>query len=298
MELNYQIQEKDKDLTIHQILLREFSFSSRFFHKLLLNQSIFLNGSICDTRQKANVKDTISICFDLWKEDTSHVAPTPMDLSILYEDDFLLIVNKPAGIAIHPSMLHYTDTLSNGISYYFKQIHLNKKIRPVNRLDTNTSGIVIFAKCEYLQDNLSKQMQENTFQKNYLAICEGIFSEKQGTICLPIARKENSIMKRCISEDGQPSITHYQILKESSAHSLVKCQLETGRTHQIRVHMKAICHPLVGDTLYGKDSPLITRQALHCYELQFVHSVTKKEIKINAPMPDDMKHLIDKLFLN
>ena len=197
-----------------------------------------------------------------------------MDLDIVYEDEWILIVNKSAGIAIHPSVLHYSDSLCNGIKYYFNSISLNKKIRPVNRLDFNTSGLVIFAKCEYIQECLISQMKKNLFKKEYLAICEGSFDIKSDTISLPIARKDNSIIERCISENGQQSITHYEVLKEFKNYTLIKCILETGRTHQIRVHLSAIGHPLLGDTLYGNKSDLINRQALHCYKLKFIHPIT------------------------
>ena len=145
-----------------------------------------------------------------------------MELNTIYEDDWLLVVNKPAGIAIHPSILHYSDSLCNGIRFYFDTIGLKKKIRPVNRLDLNTSGLVVFAKCEYIQECLISQMKNNEFKKEYLAICKGYFEKKLGTINLPIARKENSIIERCISENGQPSITHYEVLKEFNNYSLIK----------------------------------------------------------------------------
>lgn len=171
---------------------------------------------------------------------------------------------------------------------------LKKKIRPVNRLDLNTSGVIVFAKCEYIQESLSKQMIDNTFKKEYLCIVEGIFDKKSGTINLPIDRKEGSIIERCISKNGQHSITHYEVLKEykEKNYSLVKCILETGRTHQIRVHMSAISHPLLGDTLYGTSSDLINRQALHSYIVSFIHPVTKKEIKFMAELPKDMRTLL------
>ena len=203
----------------------------------------------------------------------------------------ILVVNKPAGIAVHPSILHYEDSISSGVRFYFDSIGLKKKIRPVNRLDLNTSGLVIFAKCEYIQDCLNKQMQNKSFIKEYLALANGIFENKTETISLPIARKEGSIIERCISSNGQISITHYEVLKEYPSYSLVKCTLETGRTHQIRVHMSAIGHPLLGDTLYGKYSNLISRQALHCYKLKFIHPINKTLIELESELPEDMKFI-------
>lgn len=289
MKLKYII-ENDKT-SINQILQSELNISSRLLFKLIKNNKIFLNGKTVDTRQTANKGDYLIIDFEC-EEDNSNIIPTKMNLEIIYEDDWLLIVNKPAGIAIHPSILHYSDSLCNGIRFYFDSINLKKKIRPVNRLDLNTSGLVIFAKCEYIQESLISQMKNSTFKKEYLAICNGIFENYSGTINLPIARKENSIIERCISENGQSSITHYEVLKEFDNYSLVKCSLETGRTHQIRVHMSAINHPLIGDTLYGSISDFINRQALHCYKLCFIHPISKKLMNFCSDLPLDFKNLV------
>ena len=286
MEINYEI--KNSTQTINSILQNELKISSRLLYKLIKLKKIKLNHKPCDTRKTGNLGDTITVSFD-YEEDNSNIVPTKMDLNIVFEDDWLLVVNKPAGIAIHPSVLHYSDSLCNGIRFYFDKIGLKKKIRPVNRLDLNTSGLVVFAKCEYIQECLINQMKKNQFKKEYLAVCNGIFNEKSGTINLPIARKENSIIERCISENGQTAITHYEVLKEPDNYSLVKCSLETGRTHQIRVHMSAIGHPLLGDSLYGSISDLINRQALHCYNLQFIHPVYNNDLNFFGDLPNDFK---------
>ena len=286
MEINYEIQNNTQ--TINSILQNELQISSRLLYKLIKLNKIQLNHQTCDTRKTGTLGDTITINFD-YEEDNSNIVPTEMDLNIIFEDDWLLVVNKPAGIAIHPSVLHYSDSLCNGIRFYFDKIGLKKKIRPVNRLDLNTSGLVVFAKCEYIQECLINQMKNNQFKKEYLAVCNGIFDKKSGTINLPIARKENSIIERRISENGQTAITHYTVLKEFDNYSLVKCSLETGRTHQIRVHMSAIGHPLLGDSLYGSISDLINRQALHCFNLQFIHPVYNNDLNFWGDLPNDFK---------
>ena len=286
MEINYEI--KNNTQTINSILQTELKISSRLLYKLIKLNKIELNHKPCDTRKTGNLEDIITVNFD-YEEDNSNIVPTKMNLNIIFEDDWLLVVNKPAGIAIHPSVLHYSDSLCNGIRFYFDKIGLKKKIRPVNRLDLNTSGLVVFAKCEYIQECLINQMKNNQFKKEYLAVCDRIFDEKSGTINLPIARKENSIIERCISENGQTAITHYEVLKEFDNYSLVKCYLETGRTHQIRVHMSAIGHPLLGDSLYGSISDLINRQALHCYNLQFIHPVYNNDLNFFGDLPNDFK---------
>lgn len=286
MEINYEI--KNNTQTINSTLQNELKISSRLLYKLIKLNKIELNHKPCDTRKIGTFGDTITINFD-YEEDNSNIIPTKMNLNIIFEDDWLLVVNKPAGIAIHPSVLHYSDSLCNGIKFYFDKIGLKKKIRPVNRLDLNTSGLVVFAKCEYIQECLINQMKNNQFKKEYLAVCNGFFDKKSGTINLPIARKENSIIERCISENGQPAITHYEVLKEFDNYSLVKCSLETGRTHQIRVHMSAIGHPLLGDSLYGSISDLINRQALHCFNLQFIHPIYNNDLNFWGDLPNDFK---------
>ena len=286
MELNYTINNNKQ--TLNSILQTELKISARLLYKLIKLNKIELNHMPCDTREPGTSGDIITVNFD-YEEDNSNIVPKKMNLNIVFEDDWLLVVNKPAGIAIHPSVLHYSDSLCNGIRFYFDTIGLKKKIRPVNRLDLNTSGLVVFAKCEYIQECLINQMKNNQFKKEYLAVCDRIFDEKSGTINLPIARKENSIIERCISENGQTAITHYEVLKEFDNYSLVKCSLETGRTHQIRVHMSAIGHPLLGDSLYGSISDLINRQALHCFNLQFIHPVYNNDLNFWGDLPNDFK---------
>ncbi len=265
---------KEENLTINTILKNKLKISSRLFTKLVHNKLIYLNGNICDTRNTAHINDVISIDFN-YSEDNSNIIPTKMELNIIYEDDCFIILNKPKGIAVHPSFRYFDNTLSNGLKFYFDEIKLNKKIRPVNRLDFNTSGLIIFAKNEYIQENLIKQMADNTFKKEYLAIVCGKLDTKNGTIDKPIARKSTSIIERLVSPDGKKSITHFEVLKEYDSYSLVKCVLETGRTHQIRVHFASIGHPLLGDDLYGTKSDLIDGQALACSGLSFYHPINK-----------------------
>lgn len=240
MKLSYTIQSADNFANVKEVLKTEFAISDRLLLKLKKNEKIFLNHLPCFVWSKIKVGDMVEILID-FEENSDNIVPTKMNLDILYEDEAYLIINKPAGIPVHPSMEHYEDSLSNGIKYYFDSSSFHKKIRPVNRIDKNTSGIVIFAKNEYIQECLVRQMKQDIFKKEYIAICNRIFEEKSGTIDLPIARKENSIIERCIDKKvGAPSITHFEVLEKhfEENYSVVKCKLETGRTHQIRVHMK------------------------------------------------------------
>ncbi len=291
MKLEYLV-KNNKYKTVNEILSLEFKISSRLKNKLIKKKKIFLNDNVCDTRSSVTIGDKLVVDLS-YSEDNSNIVPKEMSLDIIYEDDWLLVVNKSSGIAIHPSILHFDNSLSNGIRYYFDKIGLKKKIRPVNRLDIDTSGLVIFAKCEYIQECLSLEMQEGIFKKEYLCLVSGKFDKKIGTIDLPIARKNGSIIERCIDENGKKAITHYKVIKEFKDYSLVHCILETGRTHQIRLHMASVHHPILGDTLYGTSSTLISRQALHSYKIKFIHPITKKELELIANLPEDIKRCVE-----
>lgn len=293
MKLSYIIKKEDNFENLKELIKTQFQISDRLFLKLKKNNKIYLNNSNTCLWKPLEINDLVEILID-FEEDNSNIPSTKMNLDIIYEDDAFLVINKPAGIPVHPSMQHYSDSLSSGVKYYFDTLSLHKKIRPVNRIDRNTSGIVIFAKNEYIQEYLVREMKNKEFYKEYIAICNGILNEKQGTINLPISRKEGSIIERCIDEKGSPSITHYLVLNEyiDKDYTVVQCTLETGRTHQIRVHMSAIDHPLLGDTLYGKESNLISRQALHSHKVSFIHPITKERVTYIAPLPYDIRKLI------
>lgn len=242
MDLCYKVSENN--LTIRQVLKEKFDISSRLYLKLKRENHIFINSHPISYDSILKINDIVEVDLN-FEEDNSNILPTKMPLDILYEDKYMLIINKPPFIAVHPSITHFSDSLSNGVKDYFNSISLHRKIRIVNRLDKDTSGIVIFAKNEYIQECLISQMKDNTFRKEYVGILDGYLSKKAGTIKAPIARKEGSIIERCIDEKGQESITHYEVISEKDNISVVRFILETGRTHQIRVHSKHIGHPLL-----------------------------------------------------
>lgn len=282
----------NKYSNVKEVLKAEFSMSDRLLLKLKKLDKIYLNGDVTSVNHPVLENDLIE-CYLDYEEDNSNIVPTEMSLNIIYEDEAYIVVNKPAGIPVHPSMDHYTDSLSNGIAFYFNQIGLKKKIRPVNRLDKDTSGIVIFAKNEYIQECLVRQMKSKEFIKKYIAVVNGNLDNLEGTINAPIARKEGSIIERCVSETGDIAITHYKVLKRKTDFDIVECILETGRTHQIRVHFAYLGHSLLGDTLYGTSSSLINRQALHAYEVEFTHPLSKKKVKYVANVPEDLNKLME-----
>ena len=292
MNLSYQIDKDEHYDNVLHVLKEQFFLSDRLITKLKKANKIYLNSLPTYTKKSVTVGDTVSVLID-FEEDNSNIVASNIPLNIIYEDDYLLVLNKPANIAVHPSILHFDNSLSNGVKFYFDKLGLKKKIRIVNRLDRNTSGIVIFAKNEYIQECLIKQMKTNEFKKEYLAIAKGILESKSGTLNFPIARKEGSIIERTVTSDGDSAITHYDVVKEFNNLSLVHIVLGTGRTHQIRVHFSHIGHPILGDTLYGSPSELINRQALHSYKLTFIHPVTKKVVSLEAPLPNDIKNIIN-----
>ena len=271
-----------KELNVRQVLKEQFHISNRLLLKLKKNRKIFLNKSnniYLDFPVKKDDLIEIDLDFD---EDNSNIVPIKMNLKVLYEDDSLIILDKPPHLPVHPSLNHYENSLSNGLKYYFDSINLHRLIRPINRLDKDTSGIVIFAKNEYIQSQLTNYTKED------IAIVTGTLKES-GIIDNPIARKNNSIIERCIDSNGEKAITEYFVIKNFSIKgenlTELKCILHTGRTHQIRVHLSSIGHPILGDTLYGTSSSIIDRQALHAYKIKFIHPITKKELEIISPIP-------------
>lgn len=290
MELEYK-NINNKYNNVKEILKAHFQISDRLLAKLKKEKRIFLNNEPVYVNEKVKNGDFLKVDMN-FVETSDNIIPTNIELSIVYEDEYLLIVNKPAHLPVHPSCNYYENSLSNGVKYYFNSINLQRKIRPINRLDKDTSGLVLFAKHEYIQEALVKQMKSNTFNKEYIAILVGNLQEKSGTITAPISRKDNSIMEREISQNGDIAISHFELIKNFENYAEVKYTLETGRTHQLRVHSKYIGHPILGDTLYGTKSDLIDRQALHAYKVSFIHPISKKLLTLQAPLPKDIENLI------
>ena len=290
MKIDYKI---NNEKNVLEICKDKLNISSRLFTKLK-KEHIYLNGELLNSYKPLKKDDILTVDMGYPEVQDNIVSNSDIKLNILYEDEWLLIINKPPFLPVHPTMRHFNNTLSNGVKAYYELIGLNKKIRPVNRLDKNTSGIVIFAKCEYIQEELTKQMKNKTFNKEYIALVNGnlLVDNEIKIIDSPIKRKADSIIERTISPDGETALTEYKVIKNYDGFSEVSIQLLTGRTHQIRVHFQSIGHPVLGDSLYGKESNLIKRQALHAKKVEFLHPISKQHINVEAELPDDIRSLI------
>jgi 23S rRNA pseudouridine1911/1915/1917 synthase len=283
---------------IREYLKIELGLSTRLIRSASINKKIFVNDQVVKMNRVLTSGEIIKI--DLEKDESQDIAPEKMDIDVVYEDEDILVVNKKPFMVVHPTKSYQSGTLANGIINYFVESNQNCIVRLVSRLDMNTSGLIIIAKNQFSHGMLSKEMTENKVEKRYLAIVHGIMKEKQGTIDLPIYKPEDveNGTKRIVDERGQRSITHYKVVEEFNEASLVECKLETGRTHQIRVHLNHLGYPIYGDTLYGlgeEEEDLIQRQSLHAFGLNFKSPRTGEELALRAELPDDMKELIVKL---
>ena len=248
-----------------------------------------VNGQDVFVTHVVRAGDAVSILIEQEGAASPGVVPTPGEVDVVYEDEHLLVLNKPANMPVHPSAGHYDDSLANRCAARFGGV-----FRPVNRLDAGTSGLMVAARDAHVHALLCKALHTGDFERRYLAIAEGVFAGKRGVVDAPIARAEGSAIKRCISPDGQRAVTHYRVLRNNSRFSLVELTLETGRTHQIRVHMAYLGHPLAGDFLYGtEDKELIGRAALHAFSLRLTHPITGQILEFERGLPEDMLALTE-----
>jgi 23S rRNA pseudouridine1911/1915/1917 synthase len=283
----------DEDcVTLKELLLDKLNLSVRFLSKAKKDKNLFVNKEHGHPSQILKKGDLIEIKID---EDMGNFTPQNLNIDILYEDFDIIMVNKPPYIVVHPTKSHSDNTVANGLTYYLLNKCEYPRIRFVNRLDMNTSGLLIVAKNAYGHHILSQDMGEDKVTKKYLTVVDGIVKEDKGTINEPIYRPTEDSIKRVVDEKGQPSITHYKVIERLKNATILEVLLETGRTHQIRVHMNHIGHGIIGDELYGIDTNLINRQALHAYKLEFEQPRTKEKLCFEADIPDDMKQLIDNL---
>ena len=227
-------------------------------------------------------------------ERRSGILPAPGPLDIVYEDGDVVVLNKAPDVPVHPGPGHYSDTIGNYLLYYYDQEGTEGDFHPVHRLDRGTSGLLVVARHPHAQEVLKEQLHTDGFHREYLAVCEGILEPPVGTIEEPLGPKPGSLVEQMVRPDGKFARTHYEVVKAGERCTLVRLVLDTGRTHQIRVHLAHLGHPLVGDFLYGKEEPeRIPRPALHSHRLTFRHPITGQEMTFTAPVPQDMKRLLE-----
>ena len=291
--LSYLISGADAGRTIEEFL-RTRGYSHRLIvHLRNTSLGLTIKGETAYTTHILKEKELL--CVTLIEEESSeHIIPSPLPLSIIYEDEDILVINKAPGVPIHPSQGHFEHTLANAVAWYYQSKGEPIIYRAINRLDRDTSGLTIIAKHVVSAAILSSMNARREIHREYRAIVRGHFTPESGVITAPLGRKDSSIIERTVDFDhGEKAVTYYQFLEEKNGHSLVSLRLGTGRTHQIRIHMKYIGFPLVGDYLYNPDMEYITRQALHSYRLTFLHPITGQKMDFTAPLPDDMKKILN-----
>lgn len=285
---SYEIQEKFDNCALSHFL-KEQQYSSQIItHLKRTENGMLLNGEWARVRDILHTNDVLTIQL-IETESSENIVPTPLPLHIVYEDEDILVINKAADTPIHPSQGNYDNTLANAVAYYYQQKGESFTYRCINRLDRDTTGLLILAKHMYSASLLSNMVQRREIHREYLAVATGNVPA-EGSIIAPIGRVDGSTIERQVDEsNGDYACTHYKKLLYKNGYSLVSLKLDTGRTHQIRVHMKHIGHPLPGDFLYNPDYTIIQRQALHSHKLAFLHPITHEEMEFTAELPEDMQ---------
>lgn len=290
MKLSYQVTAAEAGLSTERLMQKNLGFSRGMVRKLKRLSGVLVNGHPVCLSRRLQAGDRISIKLQF--DESTDVLPQPIPIDIVYEDGHFLAVNKPPEMLVHPLKHEQENTLANAVLYHYHQKDIESVFRPVSRLDRNTSGLVVIAKHAHAGFRLAQQLSTSELRREYLAVVHGLIKQEQGSIDLPIARCEDSKLKRRVCPDGKRSVTYYNVIRYLADSTLVKLCLATGRTHQIRVHLSHIGHPLVGDTLYGGREEGINRQALHCCRVSLTHPITGFPLTLEAPLPEDLQRLL------
>jgi len=272
--------------------------SRSYIQKLIQEGHVKVNGKDKKSNYKLKLHD--SVIVNNIENESQKINPENIDLDILYEDKDIIVINKPQGMVVHPATSNYSGTLVNGLLYHCDTLStLNDDTRPgiVHRIDKDTSGVLVVAKNNKAHEVLAEQLKEHSMKREYIALVEGILKEDNGFIDKPLGRNPKDRIKMAVVQEGKNAITHYEVLKRFKKNTLVKCILETGRTHQIRVHMSYIGHPLVGDPMYGfkKQRFKLKGQMLHAKKLGFIHPTTQEYIEFQSDLPKYYKEVLLKL---
>lgn len=293
--ITYKVGKEGQDVKIRDYMKENLNLSGRFIRGSAMDRRLRVNGKEVKLNYKLQEDDVIEVTVNA--EESQNIEGEDLNIKVIYEDDDLLIVDKPPFMVVHPTKSHPMGTLANGVIHHFRSNNDNSIVRLVSRLDRDTSGLIMIAKNQFSHMNLAKSMEKNLIKKSYLAIIHGNLENQEGTIDLPIGRPTDETIKRAVLEDGQRSITHYKIKESYKEGALVELVLETGRTHQIRVHLSYVGCPIYGEQLYSdfNDEELISRQALHAYALTLPHPRSGEILNFESTQPEDMTKLIHNL---
>ncbi|KJS88769.1 MAG: hypothetical protein JM58_00380 [Peptococcaceae bacterium BICA1-8] len=293
-KIYFTVTQTEEGMLLREFLLETKQISRSGLSKLKNHGKILCNGEFVTVRKKLTEGDQVTLIYP--KEAISeYLKPESVFLNIVYEDNDLLLVNKPAGLCVHPTKAYPTGTLANGVIFYLQSKGEEAGFRSVNRLDMDTSGLVLIAKNSYSMQQLFLQQQQKLLLRSYQALVQGSITWQRNTITDPIRKIDGKTAKREIHLTGQRAVTHVEVIKAYSEHTLIKLVLETGRTHQIRLHLANMGFPLVGDSLYGGSRCLMSRHALHTDYIQFAHPRTAEKLSFQLPLPSDMQAALEEL---
>lgn len=292
-DLVYVVDPKDNYTYLREVLNIRWQLSRSLQIRLKAQNKIKVNGQVTWTNYRLQPGDIVTVGIDL--EETSEIRPLYAPLDIVHEDPDCLVVNKPPGMAVHSPRGGPEITLANAVTHYWLQQGKTLLFRPVNRLDKDTSGLVLIGKSQFAHQAMYRQQKAGTITRRYLAVVEGFVVQDRGSIDLPIAHLDPDLRSRTVHPTGKRAVTHFDVIQRFDGFTLLSLTLGTGRTHQIRVHLSHLGHPIYGDTLYGHPSPYINRQALHAGELSFNQPRSGELIHLTVPLPDDMAELVEKL---
>lgn len=302
-EFEFNIDEINVNERIDLFLSEELEdFSRSNIQKNISNGNILVNDKNVKANYKLRLNDVVKFVTEEPKE--LEITKTKMDLNVVYEDEYVILINKDQGIVVHPAPGHYNDTIVNGLMYHCEGnlSGINGVMRPgiVHRIDKDTSGVIVIAKNDVAHNELAKQFFDHSITRKYYAIVCGNIKEDSGTIDKPIARAKNDRKRMAIDKDGRRAVTHYRVIERFGKYTLIEAQLETGRTHQIRVHFASIEHPLLGDAIYNKSKITfkLEGQALHAKVLGFVHPKTKEYMEFETELPEYFENVLTKMRLN
>ena len=287
----------EKDIRIDKYLANILDYSREYIGKLIDSKLVLVNEKVVKASYKVSLNDEIVIHDEEMKIETN-ILPVKMDLDIVYEDEYLMVINKPSGLVVHPGNGNYNNTLVNGLMYYTNSLsNVGGNVRPgiVHRIDKDTSGLLLIAKTNQVHELLAADFKNKRIKREYIALLDGVFKGGSATIDAPIGRDKFNRERMAVLEGGKNAVTHMKVIKRYDKYTLVSCILETGRTHQIRVHMAYIGYPIFNDPVYSKKEATSFGQFLHSYKMNFVHPITKKEMEFICPLPKYFQEFLDSL---